>query len=145
MKNIILIMLCMVFLTSFASAVMEWDNVKDYDAEKREITITNALGFGDDIAKIQLKTKQIHRVMPGQDRLVAEMYFENYDDYDNVFNDMEFLDIKQGGSEIIREFKFKYRTQYEVVQPHYETTCGLTPDTCVTIQKGTNKHTKQLL
>ena len=27
----------------------EWDNVKDYDEETKTITITNALGLGDDI------------------------------------------------------------------------------------------------
>ena len=43
-----LAILCIGLISAF-----EFDNVKDYDAEKREVSVTNAFGLGNEIAKIK--------------------------------------------------------------------------------------------
>lgn len=86
----------------------EFDNVKDYDAETKTMTITNALGLGDDIAKITLNTPQINYVMRGKDRLVAEFTINNLKDYnEGVFDNMEFFDINNNMKSFERTFTYK--------------------------------------
>ena len=100
---------CVLMLITLVSS-MEWDNVKTYDEEKREYTITNRLGLGSDIAKIRLDSPLNVKVVRGKDRKVAEMTFETFEAYTNVFNDMEFYDLNKDWEELDREFTYKYRT-----------------------------------
>ena len=111
------------FLVGSVSAAWEWDNIKSYDKENREVTITNALGLGEDISKIKLNTPNVFYVIRGEDRLVAEFTIENYDTYSDVFNDMEFYNIKSGMQGFEREFTYKYKEFYEVEVIDYEIIC----------------------
>ena len=118
MKKIMFVIM-FILMISLTSA-WDWDNVKDYDEDEREITIINALGFGEDIAKIRLNTPTIQRVIRGEDRLVAEFTMENYELYSDVFNDMKFYNINRGMDEFEREFTYKFREYYEVEVIDYE-------------------------
>jgi len=71
MKKLLLYIIIGMFMISFTTA-LEFDNVKNYDEVTKTVTITNAFGFGDDIATVKLNTPLINYVMRGEDRLVAE-------------------------------------------------------------------------
>lgn len=128
-RRLIFFASCMVLysivLTPFISADgMNWDNLKTYDSKEKQYTITNAFGFGETIAKIKLDSPEIVRVMKGEDRKIAEFTIQNYDDYSNVFNDMELFDLKHD-RRIDRDYKYKIK---EVVGkkrvPHYKSSCS---------------------
>ena len=74
----------------------EWDNVKSYNEATKTATIENALGLGETIAEIKLISPSVNYVIRGKDRLVAEFEVNSYEDYENVFNSMEFYDIQDG-------------------------------------------------
>ena len=120
----ILLMLFMILMIGSVSAAWEWDNVKDYDEAKKEITVDNALGLGDTIAKITLNTPQTLNVMPGKDRLVAEFTINNYDDYNNIFNEMEFYDINNNMNRFERKFTYKIKNSHFVEVPISERQCS---------------------
>ena len=65
-----MVIFAIVFLIPLASG-LEFDNVKSYDIEKKEITVTNLFGFGKEIAKIKLNTPLDFKVALGY-RKVAE-------------------------------------------------------------------------
>ena len=115
-------MFVMIFLIGTISA-FEFDNVQDYDKEKREYTITNAFGIpfvSQEIAKIKL-TSDLNHLVPRGYQKVAEFTIENHDDYINVFNDMEFYDLRKSSESFTRDFDYKYKTTIQV--PNYENVC----------------------
>ena len=63
MKKILTLLFIGIFLISCVSA-LEWDNVKSYDEDTKVVTITNALGLGADLAKIELMGYQ-RQCIPG--------------------------------------------------------------------------------
>ena len=97
------------------SGAMEWDNVKTYNPNTKEVRIINALGLGEDVARMRLDTPQINKVIRGKDRLVAEFTINSLDAYDNVFNDMEFYDRKM--EKIDRKYTYRYKTWEEKIVP----------------------------
>jgi len=117
------LIVCMsLFLVSFVSA-MEWDNVKDYNSDTKTLTITNALGFGETLAKLQLISPQNVRVGAGYQK-VAEFTIDNFKlDYGNAFQDMKFYDMNLNKKEINREFDYKYLTYVDTKIIEYETIC----------------------
>ena len=122
MKKFMLFMFILVLLVGIISA-FEFDNVQDYNSDKKEYTITNALGipfFGKEIAKIKLNTPLNYEVPIGYQK-VAEFTVENYDDYVNVFNDMEFYNTKKSNELFVRDFDYKYKTIIQV--PKYKHSC----------------------
>jgi len=94
------------FLVGTVSAEWEWDNVRDYDPETRTITITNALGLGTELSKITLVTPDLFYVPKGYQK-VAEFDVNSKDDYQNVFNSMEFLDMNDNNARVYRNFDYK--------------------------------------
>ena len=126
MKNKYTLLLLPFFIIILISSVvssLNWDNVQDYDKEKREYTITNAFGLpliGQEIAKIKL-TSDLNQLVPRGYQKVAEFKVENYDNYTNVFNDMEFYNLKDNSQDFTRDFDYKYKTIIKV--PDYETIC----------------------
>lgn len=107
-KKLFLVFIFGLFLISNISA-FEFDNIKEYDNTKNIITITNAFGLGDNIAEVKLDTPLVYNVIRGEDRLVAEFTINNFDDYIDVFNDMEFYNINDNLKEFDREFTYKYK------------------------------------
>lgn len=137
-KKIGVLFLCILLVGTISA--LEFDNRQTYDVERKEVTITNAFGFGDDIAKVKLETPLINSVIRGEDRLVAEFTIDSFEDY-NAFQNMEFLDIGDGLKEIDREFTYKVKSTYTVTEPDYVTTCGATHESCVTKKQGTRTRT----
>ena len=115
----LLIFSIMIFSVITISA-FEIDNFKYYDEDKREYLVKNAFGVGEDIAKVKL-TSSLNQIVPRGYQQVAEFEVENYDDYVNVFNDMEFYDLNDNNKEFTRNFDYKYKTIIQV--PDYKTTC----------------------
>ena len=94
-------------------SAFNFDNVKDYDSKTKTITITNAFGLGKEISKVKLNTPGIYYVIPGKDRLVAELEITNHNSYSNVFNEMEFYNTKKQMQKFNRELTYKYKTWSE--------------------------------
>ncbi len=117
--KLILILFAIVLLVGTVSA-FEFDNVKDYDEDKREYLVKNAFGLGEDIARIKL-TSSLNQLVPRGYQKVAEIEVENYDDYINVFNDMEFKNLRKNGEIFTRDFDYKYKTIIQI--PNYKTIC----------------------
>ena len=90
LKAFIFLFLVLIFL-SYATA-FEFDNVKSYNETIREVTITNALGFGEDIGKARLNTPSIVKVGKGYQR-VAEFEIVSYKEYDDILKQFSFKDL----------------------------------------------------
>ena len=90
----------------------DWDNVKSYDAEKKEVTITNLFGLGKEISQITLLTELNHRVIdrgPNVMQRVAEFRIKNNENYGNALKKMELFDVQRSMKEMNREFEYRYR------------------------------------
>lgn len=120
-KKIFLLMLSMTLLVGIVSAA-NFDNVGDYSYENREMKITNAFGFGGEIAKIRLLSDDNQKVMRGKDRLVAEFEITGSNNYEEVFNKMEFFDAKTM-IPLDRSFVYKVKVSKQELVPQRETTC----------------------
>lgn len=99
------------------SSALEFDNVKSYDAVKKEITITNAFGLGSDLAKYKLYYSE---------NSVIDAWAEGnvilYND-GKIFENMKFLDKGNKERTIPYSiFYYKYNT-VEVSIPEYELSC----------------------
>lgn len=132
-KSYLAFVFIFIFLISIAQvSAWDWDNVKEYDEVKREYTITNALGLGEEIAKVRLDSDPVFKVIDRGykvDQLVAEMTIDNADDVENWYKQMDFYNIKEGMKPIDREFKFKYKVQIgteniPIIESNYECTIG---------------------
>lgn len=146
MKKTILILMLALLLIGNVYA-LEFDNVKEYNAEKKEVTIKNSFGLGEDIAKVKLDTPLNVYVIPGKDRLVAQFTIENYwDKYPNALKKIEFFNINKEMQKISREFKYKYAIYGDVIIEDYENDCSfydekLKYNICKQIKKG--EHTER--
>lgn len=100
----------------------EFDNKKEYDPSTKIVKVKNAFGLGDDIADIQLISPSNIYVMKGEDRLVAEFSIYGYKDYENIFNDMQFYDVRTL-NEIERTFTYKKKIIEKVKVDNYEFIC----------------------
>lgn len=145
-KLILLIVVC--FSIPMISA-LDFDNAKSYNESSKEITITNAFGLGEDIAKIRLNTPIIYKVIRGKDRLVAEFTIYNYGDYDKPFKDMEFFNINDGMKGFDRKFEYRIKVPYyETIQDlryicnPYTSKNFTEVENCTTIDYGTKQVTK---
>lgn len=132
------IVLAMMVLMIISISAFEFDNYKQYNEETKTATIKNSFGLGRTIAEVQLKTPQKVHVIAGEDRLIAEFEITSYEDYDNVFRDME-LYYKQDMKVMNRGFTYKYWVfdGYDDV-PIYKTDCPVKDsfENCVTYIDG---------
>jgi len=114
--------LVIVFITQFQIVNgAEFDNVKSYDEKTKTITIENLFGIGKTIATVQLKTPEINKVIRGKDRLVAVFEINNQREYLNVFNKLDFYNLRNEGNKFSREFSYKYKDYIEI--PDTELQC----------------------
>jgi hypothetical protein len=113
-----MILIITLFSLNFISA-FNFDNVKSYNSNTKEYTITNAFGLGSEIAKVKLNTPIVYNVIRGKDRLVAEFEIDLKENIGDVFNSMKFYDLKKGNIVISRTFTYKYKTyeNYEIEIP----------------------------
>jgi len=122
MKKLFVIMFVVILLLGSVSA-FEFDNVKSYDEETKTITVKNAFGLGDDIAKITLNTPLNYRVEPKYTK-VAEFYLENYEDYNNPFKELELFNLERSGNKFSRAYDWKYLTYEEDTVNDFGDTCS---------------------
>ena len=86
----------------------DWDNIKTYDAQKREATITNALGMGGEIAKAKLISDDIVFVPVGYQK-VAEFEIDlKSDDYNNPINQVRSYSVINTNIQLNKQFDYKY-------------------------------------
>lgn len=126
-KRVFLIIILGIFLINFVSAAWEWDNVKQYDSDTNTVTIKNSLlkllPTGT-VAEATLETPQNvivdidkcegGRVKDtGRDCLVAEIKINSYEDYTNVFNEIQFYNINKNMNQVNRNIKYKYKLKVD--------------------------------
>ncbi len=122
MKKLLMFMLVGIFMLSFASA-FEWDNVRDYNATTKTMTIDNALGFGDTIAEITLNTPLNYKVGAGYQK-VAEFIIDNKEQYSEALRTMKFYDKNDNLKEFSRQFDYKVKTFEDVFVDDYSLECN---------------------
>ncbi len=126
MKKIFLLAFVMLLLVGTVSAA-EWDNVKSYDPITKTVTVDNALGLpfiSDEIASIKLLTPLNMRVGLGYQK-VAEFEITGFTNYDNLFGEMEFYDVKKGMEEEEILFDYKYKSYYNLLVDDYKEVCSV--------------------
>lgn len=123
MKKLFILMFCMILLVGTVSA-WEWDNVKSYNEETKTMTIVNALGLGDNIAKIQLLTPLDNHVPLGYGE-VARFEVTQFSDYNNALKELELLDKRKGDKKFLRDYDYKVLTletkEYKIVSQDWYT------------------------
>lgn len=122
--KILLFLIVIIMAISNVSA-FEFDNTKSYDANTKTVTITNAFGLGEEVAKAQLITPQINYVIAGKNRKVAEFNINlNDDSYSDALKLIELTNNKDGKA-ITRDINYKYKTliPYDVEVNDYEEVC----------------------
>lgn len=122
MKKLWLFLIFGILLMSSISA-LEFDNVKSYSNDNRVVTITNAFGLGDDIAKIELTTPFVNEVARGENQRVMIFEVENFGGtYTNALKETEIINMKNSKSEN-KDFHYEYAIYEDVEVFDYEESC----------------------
>ncbi len=140
-RTFFLFLIVNLMLISMVSA-LNFDNNKDYDSDKREVTITNAFGFGEELFRANLLTPHNVEVIDGGNGIfqrVGEFKITNMDkkDFKNAFGKVKTVN-NFNGKETNKEVVYKYRSdagQYSY--PIQETICPngyKNSDECQTIE-----------
>ena len=104
-----------------------FDNVKTYDTDLKEAVVVNALGLGDDVARIKLTSPLNVQVGRGYQK-VAEFNLTYYLDDNGGLDKIDFYNMKDSMKTIDREFDFKIKTIEEYSVNDYETICVASKD-----------------
>ena len=126
-KKLLICTIALCFLLIQIGNIYAWeiDNVKSYDEEKKEITITNFLGLGSDIAKYKLTSNTDFCLINCEAQGTAELFEEGY-----LFTDMKFenrlgdnVNIKRYNIliEVTEETSFENPIYVDKKFSHYET------------------------
>ena len=97
MRKIYLFLIMLLLISPVMAA--DWDNVKSYDEEKKEITVTNLFGLGKEISQITLLSEINQNVIDrgeGVMQKVGEIKIKNNEEYNNALKNMEFFDVNRG-------------------------------------------------
>lgn len=121
--SILIILVILIGFFSLYFVLAQESNAKTYDSNTRTVTIKNTL-LGKDIAKIKLVSELDVKVFAGKNRKVAEFEIQNLDTSSNVFQGIEFYNVRLSNIKINRDFTYKYKTYNEVIVPDYETICN---------------------
>jgi len=152
-KKIFLIMILVMLIIIPSVSAIEWDNVKSYNSETKEITVDNFFGlpvFSTTIAKIKLNTPEINYVPRGYGK-VAEVELTLYNDYEQSFKELELYNLKNGGKKFEKDYDYKYLEYEEVNVIDYEKQCTEKIDAknnskyqeCKTVEVGFHKEQKE--
>jgi hypothetical protein len=106
MIYIIIIFMCMVIVSITLVNSQVLATTKEYNPLTKTYTIKDELN--KNIAKIKLNTPEEVFVIRGKDRQVAEFTIENFNDFADAFNSMEFIDLNTTRS-FSRPFTYKYK------------------------------------
>lgn len=146
MRKLLLSFIFGILLISSISA-WDWDNVYSYNENSRTVTITNAFGIGERLARIQLMSELDVKVIDrgeGVYQQVALIKFHEWADSSNALEGISLYDVKNGMSNIKgRDIIMKYRTDAKpLLIPIYETQCSGDNSTrvCNQVQIGTREE-----
>lgn len=120
MNKVIVMLIFLIFSISTITA-LEIDNVKDYNSQEKEVTITNAFGLGSDLGKIKL-INYTQLCFPGE----CYAYYEltNYQDNIKTLEGTKYYDKEQKNLKQSKEVKYEiYDPTIEYSVPTYETKC----------------------
>lgn len=120
-KKIFLFLIIGIFMISLVNA-FEFDNVKDYNSETKEVIVKNAFGLGDEVAKIKLNS-ELNVIIPRGYQKVAEFDLEYYKDSNGGLDLIEFYNIKNSMEKFERSFDYKIKEIEDVVVNDYEKVC----------------------
>jgi len=127
MKKLLTFIFVMFLLVGTISA-FDIDNTKDYDEEKRTLTITNGFGFGKKIAEIQLVSDLDNKVMAGNNVMVVELkmkYFDrSFKEYEDTLKLIELQNIKNDFKTTSKDLVFKYKVETIVQRDNYNEVCN---------------------
>jgi len=103
----------------FINNSLEYYNYGVYNETNRTMLIKNSfLGMfdNDEIARITLISPINMLAMPGDDSLIAVFHIENYvENYSNVFENLEFFNLKKGGNPMNKNFVYKFKHLEETI------------------------------
>ena len=120
MKKLFIIMMIALMILPMVSA-WDWDNVKDYNEESQTITITNALGFGETLVRMQLMTPLHNKVGVGSDVQVAVIKIHEFKKLGGgEITGTSTYDVLNDMMPIEKKITMKYKEDYEVEVPTYE-------------------------
>ena len=132
MKRMIIILMLVMLLVPTVCA-WEWDNIKSYDTQTKEITITNALGLGGDLAKYKLTYNTDECLINCYAEGIAYLY-----DKQPLFSDMNIY--KPGKVPADIPYKIYYKKYYtsKIRKARYKKTCNNIKDnvSCINLLDG---------
>jgi len=124
-----------------------YDNKKEYNI----LTKTYTIKYKNDteISKVRLDTDLMEKVVRGYNITVAKFTIQNFNDYLNPIELMEFYNINDGMKKVNRTFTYKYLDYYDVIIQDYRVDCkerlhlnGSTEKyDCKTVEDGTHINT----
>lgn len=116
MKNLYIsgiVSLLLVFSLIPSIIALDFDNVKTYDNDKKEVTITNSFGLGSDLAKIQLLSNT-ENCVECQAIMKVNVLKKDLD----IFRDVVFKDlIRKGYKDISYSFEIGEKIDYNYTIP----------------------------
>jgi hypothetical protein len=129
MKKIYVAMLLlgMVMLSLSSVSALEFDNVKSYNSDTREVTIKNSFGLGADIGKARLNTPINYKVAPGYQK-VAEFDLWVYQDYNDIIKSIDFYDknkVDWEKNKLSKNYDIKFKTYKNVLVDDFEKKCSI--------------------
>lgn len=139
-KKLIYVFLFTILLVSPIYA-WEFDNVKNYDSSKKEVTVKNIFGLGGDIAKIRL-TSPLNVVVGAGYQKVAEFEVNLSSDYNSPLEKIEFYNLKNKKATLTREFDYRYKDIETYNVPVYQNKCSVAKngsDVCTSQRIGTEQ------
>ena len=141
-----LLLLAVAFICSLLVAPMitafEWDNIVDYKSEDKEVTITNALGIGNEIVDVKLDTPLLYQVRVGYSK-VMQFTMNPYQDYEGLLKELEFYDMNNDGTSIQKSMDIKYWKVENITVDNY--VCPkVIEEGKTTVESCTKSGTKQI-
>ena len=112
MRRILLALAVALLLVIPLVSASDWDNIKFYDEEKAEYLIKDNLGLKD-LATVKLVTPHINKVFYGNNRRVAELDVEIFEDDYNKLGATDTYWVSDMKETSDRNIKYRYRVFVE--------------------------------
>jgi len=122
-RVIVLFIFFSLFLVGSVNA-LGFDNVLSYEKDDRVVTFDNWFGLGATIARAELITPKVNRVIRGKDRKVMIWKVENFGNaYLNGLTDMEILNVNDKNKKVEKEFHYEYAIYEDFIVQDLEDIC----------------------
>ncbi len=125
MKKLMLFVVAVIFLMSFASAAFEFDNIVSYEKDDRVAVYDNLFGLCSEIARVELITPKINNVIPGRDRRVMIFKVSNLQElYSDGMGSTEIINMWNGEEDDL-DYHYEYAIYEDVERNLYENECRI--------------------